>query len=275
MGTPMASFALNHIIAPGLDLERFFALAKSLGIQDVEIRNDIEHRPTLDGTPPETVKGLAEKAGVTILSINALQRFNDWNDMRAQEANALADYAEKCGARMLVLVPVNDGTGRANGERQGNLRNALKELAPILKKHGLIGLVEPLGFEICSLRSKKEAVEAINAVHHADCFKIVHDTFHHFLASEPDLFPQQTGIVHISGVTDANIGTSVMLDAHRVLVDEADRLGNLGQISTLLTSGYEGPLSFEPFATSVQNDPNLRSNIEASIHFINRHLPAE
>jgi len=36
-----------------------------------------------------------------------------------------------------------------------------------------------------------------------------------------------------------------------------------------------GPVFKIPFATSVQNDPNLRSSIETSIHFINRHLPAE
>ena len=218
---------------------------------------------------------LAKTAGVEILTINALQRFNDWNGTRAKEAEALADYAQKCGARMLVLVPVNDGTGRANGERQGNLRNALKELAPILTAHGLIGLVEPLGFEICSLRSKKEAIDAIQALNYSDRFKVVHDTFHHFLAGEADLFPQQTGMVHISGVTDTNIGASAMLDPHRVLVDEADRLGNIAQLSALLAGGYEGHFSFEPFAASVQNDPHLRSSLEASMHFINRHLLAE
>ena len=275
MGTRKPSFALNHIAAPGLDLATFFDLATSLGLHDVEIRNDIEGRPTLDGTAPEVVKGLAKTAGVEILTINALQRFNDWNGTRAKEAEALADYAQKCGARMLVLVPVNDGTGRANGERQGNLRNALKELAPILTAHGLIGLVEPLGFEICSLRSKKEAIDAIQALNYSDRFKVVHDTFHHFLAGEADLFPQQTGMVHISGVTDTNIGASAMLDPHRVLVDEADRLGNIAQLSALLAGGYEGHFSFEPFAASVQNDPYLRSSLEASMHFINRHLLAE
>ncbi len=275
MGTRKPSFALNHIAAPGLDLATFFDLATSLGLHDVEIRNDIEGRPTLDGTAPEVVKGLAKTAGVEILTINALQRFNDWNGTRAKEAEALADYAQKCGARMLVLVPVNDGTGRANGERQGNLRNALKELAPILTAHGLIGLVEPLGFEICSLRSKKEAIDAIQALNYSDRFKVVHDTFHHFLAGEADLFPQQTGMVHISGVTDTNIGASAMFDPHRVLVYEADRLGNIAQLSALLAGGYEGHFSFEPFAASVQNDPHLRSSLEASMHFINRHLLAE
>ena len=34
----------------------------------------------------------------------------------------------------------------------------------MLGQAGIIGLVEPLGFEICSLRSKNEAAEAIGAV---------------------------------------------------------------------------------------------------------------
>jgi len=275
MPAHMATFAINHITAPELDIEAFFALARSLDLHHVEIRNDIEGQALLDGTSPEAIRSAAQAAGVTILSINALQRFNEWTPQRANEAEALADYAERCGAQALVLVPVNDGTGRANGERQGNLRNSLRELAPILSAHKLTGLVEPLGFEICSLRSKKEAVEAISALNLSDRFKLVHDTFHHFLAGEPDMFPTQTGLVHISGVTDSTIGVSAMLDAHRVLVDEADRLGNLSQLTTLFASNYLGPISFEPFSSSVQKDPDLQENLSASIHFINRHLAAE
>lgn len=275
MQSHMPVFAINHITAPGLDIEAFFALARSLGLRHVEIRNDIDGQAILDGTSPETIRAAAKAADVEIVSINALQRFNEWTPQRADEAEALADYAERCGARALVLVPVNDGSGRANGERQGNLRNSLRELAPILSAHGLKGFVEPLGFEICSLRSKKEAVEAITALALSDRFKLVHDTFHHFLAGEPDFFPSHTGLVHVSGVTDATIGVSAMLDAHRVLVDEADRLGNLVQLSTLLASGYSGPVSFEPFSASVQHDPHLRTNLGASIDFINRHLAAE
>jgi len=275
MPADIPTFAINHITAPELDIEAFFALARSLNLHHVEIRNDIDGQAILNGTSPETIRSAAKAAGVEILSINALQRFNEWTPERADEAESLADYAERCGARALVLVPVNDGSGRANGERQGNLRNSLRELAPILSAHGLTGLVEPLGFEVCSLRSKKEAVEAINALNLSDRFKLVHDTFHHFLAGEPDFFPTQTGLVHISGVTDSTIGVSAMLDAHRVLVDEADRLGNLSQLTTLFASNYLGPISFEPFSSSVQKDPDLRENLSASIHFINRHLAAE
>ncbi len=269
------TFAINHITAPDQNIEAFFALTRSLDLNHVEIRNDIDGQAILDGTSPESIRSASQAAGIEILSINALQRFNEWTPERADEAESLADYAERCGARALVLVPVNDGSGRANGERQGNLRNSLRELAPILSAHGLTGLVEPLGFEVCSLRSKKEAVEAINALNLSDRFKLVHDTFHHFLAGERDFFPTQTGLVHISGVTDSTIGISAMLDAHRVLVDEADRLGNLAQLSSLLASGYRGTVSFEPFSTSVQTDPDLRAKLAASIDFINRHLAAE
>ena len=80
---------------------------------------------------------------------------------RAAEARELIDYAAACGAKALVLVPVNDGSGQEDGVRQENLKTALKALKPMLDAADIMGLVEPLGFEICSLRSKTEAADAI------------------------------------------------------------------------------------------------------------------
>jgi len=48
-------FALNHIAAPGLGIDAFFALAHSLGLEEVEIRNDLAGVPIFDGTPAATV----------------------------------------------------------------------------------------------------------------------------------------------------------------------------------------------------------------------------
>lgn len=265
-------FALNHMVAPSLAPEAFFALARSLGAEEVEIRNDLAGNAIIDGTAPERIKAAAETAGVTIISINALQRFNEWTPAREAEALALADYARACGARALVLVPKNDGTGRANGERQGNLRVALKALMPILSSRGISGLVEPLGFEICSLRSKAEAAEAITAVGGTQCFRMVHDTFHHHLAGEAAIFPELTGLVHISGVSDRNVSVPDMRDAHRVLVDAADRLDNLGQIRGLLAAGYAGPLSFEPFAAEVHALSGIGAALRTSMDFIRAGL---
>lgn len=269
---PSLTFALNHMTAPALTLDAFFALSVSLGIRAVEIRNDLAGNAILDGTTPEAVAALAERHGVTVISINALQRFNEWSPARAGEAGALIDYAAACGARALVLVPKNDGTGRADGERQANLREALTALKPMLDAAGLIGLVEPLGFEICSLRSKREAVEAIQAIGGEETFRLVHDTFHHHLAGEQALFPEFTGLVHISGVEDPAIAVSDMLDDHRVLVGPADRFANIDQIRALRTAGYDGPLSFEPFSPAVHAATDPAAAITESIGHIRAAL---
>lgn len=265
-------FAINHMVAPNLSPREFFQLAKSLGLSHVEIRNDLDGNAILNGMPAAEVRALAEQAGVRIATINALQRFNEWSPAREKEAIELADYARDVGAMALVLVPVNDGSGQNDGERQANLRTALKALKPILEQRGLIGFVEPLGFEICSLRSKREAAEAIEAVGGQDRFKLVHDTFHHHLAGEPDLFPALTGLVHISGVTDPDIAVSDMRDPHRVLVDADDRLGNLQQMRDLIEQGYEGLFSFEPFAREVQELENPSEAISASMDTIKAGL---
>lgn len=265
-------FAINHMVAPSLGIRGFFQLAKSLGLSDVEIRNDLEGNAIIDGTPAAEVRSLAAEAGVHIATINALQRFNEWTPEREQQAIELADYAKEAGAAALVLVPVNDGSGRQDGERQENLRTALKALKPILEARGLIGFVEPLGFEICSLRSKREAAEAIGAIGGQGRFKLVHDTFHHHLAGEPELFPALTGLVHISGVTDPEVTVSDMRDPHRVLVDADDRLGNVDQIQALLDQGYTGLFSFEPFAAEVQRLENPSAAISASMDTIKAGL---
>lgn len=261
-------FALNHMCAPGLSIPQFFDLAKTVGAEGVEIRNDIDGNAIIDGTLPDVIAREASARDLRLISINALQRFNEWNEEREAEARELVDYAKACGAEALVLVPTNDGSGRANGERQANLRIALKALRPILQEAGVMGFVEPLGFESCSLRYKSEAVEVIEALGANDTFRVVHDTFHHYLAGEDQLFPAHTGLVHISGVTDGAISTKEMRDGHRVLVDHNDRLNNIGQISALQAQGYGGVLSFEPFSEAVHRLPDLSAALAQSMALI-------
>lgn len=261
-------FSLNHMTTPHLSMQDFFALSNSLGIHAVEIRNDLHGNAILDGTPPAQIKQWAQAAGVKILSINALQRFNQWTPERAAEAIELADYAQACGSEALVLVPVNDGSGREEGQRQANLKTALAALKPILAERGLLGLVEPLGFEICSQRSKKEVVEAIHAVDGTNVFRLVHDTFHHHLAGEGLFFPEYTGLVHISGVADEGLPVSEMRDPHRVFVDASDKLGNVEQINTLLKQSYQGHFSFELFSSEVHKLPDPAKAIQASVNYI-------
>lgn len=261
-------FALNHMTAPAMPIATFLDLALSLGINAVEIRNDLANNAILDGTAPGDIRKMAQDRGIEIISINALQRFNEWTEERAREGEELIAYARDCGAKALVLVPKNDGTGRDDGQRQQNLRESLWALKPLLQEAGITGLVEPLGFAICSLSSKQEAAEAIEAVDGTRTFKLVHDTFHHHLAGEPALFPAMTGLVHISGVTDPAVSVADLRDSHRVLVDGDDRLDNVGQIRALRAAGYSGPLSFEPFAPSVHALTDPRAAVRESIDYI-------
>jgi 2-keto-myo-inositol isomerase len=255
-------FAINHITAPKLSLEQFFVSAKALDLTDVEIRNDL---PDIVGTvKPEAVKTAAEKAGLTIISINALYPFNVWSGDLPQRAVALADYAAASGAKALVMCPLNDGTEVPFDD----LVTALKAMKPILAERGLTGLVEPLGFPVSSLRTKKEALRAIDAAEGGEVYKLVHDTFHHHLAGETEFFAERTGLVHISGVVDQGVALDDMLDAHRVLVDASDRLENIAQIRTLIAAGFEGPYSFEPFAEEVHALADVEPAVRESMAYI-------
>jgi len=263
------SFALNHMTAPGLGLSAFFDLALELGIRSVEIRNDLAGNVIADGTPAKEVARLAGAKGIEIISINALYPFNDWNDDRAERARELVGYAAECGARAIVLCPLNDKNHRPDfATRAAKLRTALSALDEILRGAGIIGLVEPLGFEECSLRVKREAVDAITELGVGDRFKLVHDTFHHYLSGETEIFPDHTGLVHISGVEDETVPPADIRDGHRVLVGAKDIMGNISQLRAILSGGYAGPLSFEPFAASVHETKNIAVEVRGSIEYI-------
>ncbi|WP_192246749.1 TIM barrel protein [Mesorhizobium silamurunense] len=251
-------FALDHLAGSRLDVRAFFALARDQGLTDVLFSNSFA-----TGMPAADVRSAAAEAGVTIISVNALQRFNEWTAARQAEASNLADYAADCGAKALVLVPVNDGSCFANGERPGNLPVALSALKPILQSRGLIGLVEPLGFRTCSLRSKEEAAKAITAVDGKSAFRLVHDTFHHTLAGETFFSCELTGLVHISGVNDPTF----WVYPDRVLGGS----DNGSQIRALLDGGYAGPFSFE-LVEEVHALDDLAGTLAASIDLIRHEL---
>jgi 2-keto-myo-inositol isomerase len=269
-------FALNHMVAPRADVDAFFALAATLGMTGVEIRNDLEGVAIADGTKATAIKAASKKHGVRILSINALQRFNDWTAERATEAVTLVDYARACGAEALVMCPVNDWRFRPGEQtRLDGLRRALSELQPILLARGVVGLVEPLGFAESSLRLKREAIDAIDAISGSATFRVVHDTFHHAIAGEEAMFADRTGLVHVSGVESEGLPFGSMRDAHRVLVGSGDRLNNSGQMRALTAAGYSGTFSFEPFAESVHKNANIRSALERSMVYLSGEAKLE
>jgi 2-keto-myo-inositol isomerase len=258
---------------PNLSYVDFLDLATSLGCMGVEVRNDID-RPLFDGMDPMAAGQLARDKGLRLVGLSQVYPFNAWSDEVAQNVRDLIATATAAGAETISLIPRNDGTGTANGERQANLRLAMKAVLPMLEAADMVALVEPLGFPVSSLRQKSELVEVIEALDAADRFKLVHDTFHHTLAGGGAYYPEHTGIVHISAVVDPDVPVEEMQDAHRVLIDSNDRLGNIEQIAALRAAGYDGPYSYECFAPETHALEDPYTEIKRSFDFISSQLQA-
>jgi 2-keto-myo-inositol isomerase len=272
-----SKISLNRILLPSVSLEEFFKLSADMGLNKVELRNDLAGIGIIAPYSPEQVKGLSAKYNIKILTINALQKFN-LGGVLPEILAELKELIRLCVAidcEAIVLVPNND----ANDKRDSDVImqetvSALKAFGPLFADNGIWGYVEPLGFEECSLRSK---VVALQAIQESGCrnYKIVHDTFHHHLGPDSDVTLKNdydisyTGLVHVSGV-ESHIASNQYRDDHRILITDKDRLKNREQIELLTQLGYKGNISFEPFANDVQEMEieALKAAVNASIDFI-------
>lgn len=267
----MLDFALNQVTMAASPLPAFLAAAEKLGCSGVELRNDLT-RPTFDNLPPRDVCAMLGDHDLQLYALSQVYPCNRWSDSIATETQSLIDTAVGFGAQAISLIPCNDGSRLGETERLDDLKRGVEGVLPLLTDAGLTANLEPLGFSQASLQLKSEAVAVIHELGASENVKIAHDTFHHTISGETDLFPSETGIVHISGVATSALSLSELQDEHRILVDQDDRLENLGQISALISAGYTGPFSFECFAPALHAAPNLVSEIGRSIAFITAHL---
>lgn len=268
-------FAVNRICAARMPFAAFAAMVRRLGVDTIELRNDLDGVETRDGTDPGRIAALAQAHGLTIRSINALQRFDQWDAQRAGEASDLLGYAAGCGAQSIVLCPTNSRQDRrSDAQRHDDLLHSLSRLLPLLGQHGVTGLLEPLGFAECALRHKVQAVHALQALGEPAALQLVHDTFHHHVAGNGPLFAPCTGLVHVSGVDDPSIAPHALRDPQRVLVGPGDRLGNAAQLRALLEAGYRGVVSFEPFADAIVRADDIERQLAASMAYLSAAVAA-
>jgi 2-keto-myo-inositol isomerase len=268
-------FALNRTCAPQLSLEDFIALATSVGVQAVEIRNDIEGREFADGTPARDVQARLQDAGLEVASVNALQRFNEWSPSRAKEAEAIIAYAAALGAPGVVLCPVhNEDNGWTDAQAEKNLRDGLQLLRPILQAHGITGYVEPLGMKGSTMKRQDMAVAAVTDIDGWDAYQLCYDTFQYFRCSDTQLYPKRIGLAHMSGIARSDLAPGDLVEPDRGLIFVGDRVGNIAQLRALQAAGYDGFVSMEPFSPEVQNDPELAAHLRASLEYVSTLLKA-
>ncbi len=246
----MYRFALNHMTLAKASYTQLLAMAAQLGCVGVEVRNDLRGE-LFDGMCAADAGQAARDAGLQILALAEVCAFDNGHADKLAETKALAALASACGASCISLIPRNDSPELSEIDRRRNLTAALQQFQPVLEAFGLVGLIEPLGFQSCSVRSKTDVVETIETLDAAHCYKLVHDTFHHHLAGGGPVFAEHTGIVHVSGVSNARLSVCDMQDADRGLVDAGDRLGNREQLQQLTDACYTGPVSIEAFAADV------------------------
>lgn len=261
-------FAMNRTCAPGMTLAQFIELARSVGVAAVEIRNDIEGREFADGAPAAEVRARLDAAGLKVASVNALQRFNDWTADRAAEARHLVSYAAALGAPGLVLCPVHTPETWTQAEAEANLCYGLRQLAPILREFGVTGYVEPLGMTHSTMKRQDMAVAAVSAIDGWDTYKLCYDTFQFFRCGDDHLAADRIGLAHMSGISRPDLAPADLTEPDRGLIFLDDRVGNIGQLRTLIAAGYDGFISIEPFDPAVQTDPNLAPRLRASLEYV-------
>lgn len=255
--------ALNQKTAGHLPFADFLDLAAGLGCVGVEPRTDLG-APIFDGLSPAQAGKMASNRGLRLLSLCEVFGFNAWSDETEARIATLVDLAEASGAGAVSLVPsVDDRPVLEIGE-------ALRRIAPFFAGRAVTPLVEVVGFESSTLARKRGLVDAMDRV--GGPFRLIHDTFQHAIAGERDLFPDHTGMVHISGISDPSVPLDQSQDGNRVLVDRADRCGTVDQMAGLIRGGYAGPFSFETTETSEQLSDDLADRIARSLATIRREL---
>ena len=143
-----------------------------------------------------------------------------------------------------------------------------------MQNYDLSCLLEPLGFKQSSLQKKSIAVNIIKSLN-TKKIKILHDTFHHSLSGEKDIYPDLTGLIHISGTSKnyiKNYVENTLTDDHRSIIDESDILDNVKQLNEFLNYGYEGFFSFEPFSNSLIQSDNIFESTKKSFDFIKSQI---
>ena len=279
-------FALNRIIAPGMGLRDFVQFTAELGLSKIELRNDLPGRTgindIIDGLKPDELKRLCRGENLSIISINALQKFNlpERRKDRIEELKQMIELASAIDCPAVVLCPNNEKDDiRTQRQKYLDTVEALLDYGPLFAEYGIAGYVEALGFDISSLASLPAAMLAIKASGYG-CYRTLLDTFHHYIGpDDKNIFGMDglgasyeipyTGLVHISGV-EADIPIDQFLDRHRVLVGPQDKMGNRELIQDLDNMGYLGTFSFEPFGNEIQkmSSNELSRAIETSLRFI-------
>lgn len=240
-------FAVNRSCLPHRPVSEFVTLAKEVGAQAVEFRNDLQ-RTDLYVTTTDDIRTRLRKEGLEVAALVGLERFNDWNHEREREARQLAADAAALDARGIVLCPSEEGhNGLTDRELDRMLRHALVNLTPILNDHGLIGFIEPSGHPNSTLSRHLEAVEAVEEVADWKNFALCLDTFEFERGANDLVLPKRIGLVHVTGEEALPLFDPDTVQKDVATVSLTNRTDDKGLLNQLFEGGFSGDVSLELF----------------------------
>ncbi|AKP67876.1 sugar phosphate isomerase/epimerase family protein [Companilactobacillus ginsenosidimutans] len=274
-------FCLNRKAAPGIKLDKTLDLISSLGVKNIELRNDLYGAPDnssiMDNMSNADVKAGLQKNNVSIETINAIGNMDKRSmvDENIKSLTEMLEMTKDLGLKNFVFCPVRstDDTRSAEEKKSEAIAN-VKEYSKVLKKYNVNGLIEPLGFTDSSLRTPWEGQAVIDGAG-VDNFKLVADSFHYYLANVTDQqFKEKVnidyiGLVHLSSVF-ANKKRDDLDDQDRYMLGEDDVMQSAEHAQKIEASGYKGIYAFEPFSDDLKewNEAKVKNELENSIKLV-------
>ena len=151
MAIAMQRFCINRKIAPALSIEAFFRLVNRLGLNKVELRNDLPSGKVTDDLSHQQVRELAARYHIEILTINAVYPFNRRSEEVRQLTESLLKEARPSAPNRWCSVR-STTAARCRPAKPGRPARR-RRCSPSMASTA----VEPLGFPQSSLRSAHRA----------------------------------------------------------------------------------------------------------------------
>lgn len=257
-------FCLNRKAAPSIPLEETIPFVSGLGVPNIEVRNDLYGAPDnasiLDHLQGKEVARLLDENHVNVETINAVGNM-DSRDMIDENLKSLTEMLEMTkdfNLKNIIFCPVRSTSDhRSTDQRKHDAVANVRDYSTVLKKYGVNGLIEPLGFEDSTLRAPWEGQVVIDAAG-VDNFKLVADTFHYYLAGvTDDQFKQKVdkdyiGLVHLSAVTTTETPLNELDDQDRYMLTSNDIMKSAEWANKFEDVGYQGLYAFEPFSDDLK-----------------------
>lgn len=278
-------FCVNRKAAPKIYLKDTVTLLNGLGIQHLEVRNDlgtsVDNAMILDDIDGVKANKIFGDNNVSVETINAVGNMDLRSnvDDNIRSLTEMLDVTKNINLKNIIFCPARlSNDSRTLSQVKSETIANLKEYEKVLDKYGVAGLIEPLGFIDSTLRFPWDCQNVIQESGVTN-FKLVADTFHYYLAGiDTEKFNSKVdvsciGLVHLSSVLK-NKPRDLMDDQDRYMLNDSDVMESIKIAHMIEDAGYSGLYSFEPFSVDLKqySKQQIRDEILNSVNIAQNNI---